>query len=121
MPERIEILEDEGVVKIISTGKIEAKDMESSRLMASEICKNSNISKILVDATGHTDRFSLFEAYFHAQALSKDRYLKIAKHAIVYSKINNNDFEFLETTASNRSIMLKIFPTEAEAMLWLNE
>ena len=84
-------------------------------------CQQRGLTKILVDATGQTNRMSVMAAYDHASILAKDVYLKRAKHAIISPEHPENSLVFLETAAINRGASVRLFPTREHALSWLIE
>ena len=54
MPETVEILEDLGVIKVESYGKVTAADLKQSMIKVNEINKDRGFYKVFVDATRET-------------------------------------------------------------------
>ena len=121
MPEKVEVLEDLGIILITSFGVVTDEDLGQSRKQVSTICRDRGLTKILVDATGLTSAIPIIDAFEHAAILSKDDIFKKAKHAIVASEPVQRGLQFIETAAFNRGAKLRVFTSREEALDWLKD
>jgi hypothetical protein len=119
MSETVEVMEDLGIIKITSLGKITENDLHNSRMLVREICRQRGLNKILVDATGQTNSLPTMAAFVHARILAEDDFFRKAKHAIIVSEQTNKDLHFLETAAYNRGGRVRLFSNREKALSWL--
>ena len=119
MSETVEVIEGLGIINITSVGQITENDLRHSRMSVREICRQSGITKILVDASGQTNRLPIMMAFNHATMLAEDEIFRKAKHAIIASENNNRELHFLETAAFNRGVNVRLFATRENALSWL--
>ncbi len=84
-----------------------------------DICRKKNINSILAiwDIPGHLSATTAFNIVEYSKKFNWDRHFKLA---VVYT--SNQRFTealFIETVASNRGYVVKMFENEQEAKSWL--
>ena len=119
MSETVEVMEDLEIIKVTSVGQITENDLQKSRMLIREICRQRGFNKILVDATRLTNRLPTMVAYDHAAMLTSDDILSRAKYAIIASEHTDKNLYFFETAAINRGARVSIFSSGEKALSWL--
>jgi len=118
---RINILEDYGIVEIVSTGEWSLAEMEKERQHIARILKQKGFSKVLVDDRAVTAMPPFEEIYqFGAGFWGADLPPNIKVARIVKREMMANS-KFLENVAVNRGTNVKTFEDMDTARQWLIE
>jgi ethanolamine utilization protein EutP (predicted NTPase) len=116
MPDRIEVNEDVGIIKVESYGVVSKEDIANSITKIRQILNEKGINKILVDTTkqetmpstyGIFDLFSTFPREFRLALLTQQ------------SQATAEDISFVETVGVNHGVQVKIFHEEEQALQWM--
>ena len=119
MPERLEVLKDEGIIQVISTGNISGLDLKVSRDGLVSMNKLHSYNKLFIDATGVV-KVDTLDAFEHGESLSRNEALRRYKYAVLVSNNSLKYIHFIETVCCNRGAKMKLFTEKEEAISWLN-
>jgi len=98
MPEMVSINKRLSMIQIDSTGFVDKNDLYSSLQSVLEIVEQTELKKVLVDATKQTNLPSIGDLYeFGTELLTQAR---ILKHALVVSQLPHEELNFVETVLS---------------------
>lgn len=123
----IEIMQEAGFIRVMTTGKwIKEKDDGLVREIMETIAR-TGVRKVLLDMRELHFDFPLFTIFQRAQDLRDQRMeysLLSLKVALVYPPENEkmkDDFSFFETAAQNRGLPYRVFEQVEEALEWLKK
>ena len=119
MPERLEVLEGEGIIQVISTGNISGLDLKVSRDGLVSLKNLNSYDKVFIDATGVV-KVDTLDAFEHGECLCSNEALRRYKYAVLVSNNSLKDIHFIETVCCNRGAKMKLFTEKEEAISWLN-
>ena len=108
-----------GILEVTySTDPVTDADLVEQRRLVAEAISQSNISKVLLDATSLTGFPSILTSLEHNKAVVANDQLRKAKFAVVCSSLGQDEHS-LETTGFNRGVNMKCFTSGAEGLAWL--
>ena len=117
----INILEDRGIIEVVTTGDLMLAEMEQERSKAGKIAKETGILRILVDDRGVTSVPSSVELYqFGATFWQSDLPPNVVVAHVVSPDVIT-EMEFLENVAVNRGTLVKTFIDIDKAFEWLEQ
>jgi len=120
MPYDIQVLKDEGIIKVTHTGDVDMTELDRARKDAAELSKARRINKILVDNSKVTSTFRMTEHFVfnasHIKALPGS-----IKIGIVFSEETFDYNKYVEDVAGSTGTNLKVFVDERKAKEWLSE
>lgn len=114
MPETVELLENEDIILVTSTGKVTIEEWNRSLARMLEINENSGTNCVLVDVRGQLSGPDIYEIFNFGKRLP--RQLKIA---VIASKSTLRNQKFFETVGLNRGKRVQIFRDYDESIKWL--
>lgn len=121
MPESVTILEELGVVEVVSVGDISREQMGRSLAQVVEHRLFRELRRVLVDVREASSLPSPMPLFDFANAVASQRVLQDVRFAIVRQPTSHEDLDFLETAAHNRGVQMRVFETREHALDWLLE
>ena len=118
MPEEISVDRENKVVVVRSWGHVSKQDVGSSTDRVCEICGETGINKVLIDAREQHSYLKTVETYEHGKYVEENAISRRIKWAIVPSGRTLGALRFLETTALNRGLNFKVVDSMEQAMTW---
>ncbi len=91
-----------------------------SQADANELAARHDLDRFLVDVRGMPKLISSLEDVVVAKELPQTGLSLLSRIAVLRSP-NDNQHDFIETTAQNRGIILRVFKDEDAAIAWLSE
>jgi len=114
--------ENDGVAKVVMSGKATHEEHLAARDEASRICKEKNCSKLMVDLSNlDTEYSSTMDCFsFGTSFADKLPYVQIA-YVLPKENKSASDVWFTTTVQKNRGVNCKEFKNIEEAGKWLLE
>ncbi len=116
MPETVEFLKEEGMIKVESFGKVNIQDWNASLEKVNEIGERENCRIVLVDVSKQESRPDTLEVFQFGEEMTRD-----FRFAVVTSTGVSEEHKFLETVAVNRGKYVRLFDEYEKAINWLGE
>ena len=113
MPHRIERFKDAKYIKLSLIGELTRADHETARSEAARVLTECGWDKLLIEA-----KMSILDNF----EFTRDHKLHFPEDlqtAIIYPQDKTKSFKFIENTAQNRGMKLKLFTDESLALDWL--
>ena len=116
----IDILEEWGIIEVVSRGDLLLYEMEEERRKVGELRKKDGYYKILVDDRAITSLPSSVELYQFGSTFWQRGIADIIVAHVVHDKAVT-EMAFLEDVAVNRGTTIKTFTDYNQAINWLKE
>jgi len=113
------VLEEQGVIEVVSEGVITREQMGQSLAQVVELRLFRELRRVLVNALQATSMPSMMPMYDFAAAVASQRVLQDVRFAIIRHRRSAEDLDFFETAAGNRGVQVRVFDTREEALGWL--
>jgi len=111
---------EEGILVVTLTGEMtDAENCEARRACA-ELCRQQDVSRMLIDLRGAVIRSSLLDTYLFVTSLAEG-FPPDTLYAVLFSPETHDPdrARFSEDVAAKRGIRVKMFTREDEAREWL--
>lgn len=119
MPEEVYIDKNAGVITIRSWGRVSEQEIYNSKETVKNLSEESGLNRLLVDARERTGYPGVGALYHFVGSIASNALLRQVRSAIVISEESTDESEFIENTAYNRGVNIKLFQTKEEAINWL--
>jgi len=91
-----------------------------SQADANELAAQHNLKRFLVDVRNISTQTGTLGDFIVAKKLPETG-LPLSSQIAILASPNDNQHDFIETTAQNRGIILRVFKEEDAAVAWLSE
>jgi hypothetical protein len=99
-------------------GTVTPQELAEQRSRVADAVSQSNIRKVLIDATALVRVPSILTALEHNQRVAKNKELRNTVFAVICSSLGQDERD-LETTGLNRGVHMKCFTSREKALSWL--
>jgi len=111
--------DETGILEVTYSPEIVTpRDLAQQRNMVADAVSQSNIRKVLLDASSLPRFPSILTALKHNESVAADEELRKTKFAVICSSLGQDELS-LETTGVNRGVHLKCFTSREDALRWL--
>lgn len=120
MPDTVSLREDLRIIEVKSVGETTNEEMLQTRKILTQICQETNISGIIIDARESNSIPSIFAVLdFGANLFRYDSIPRTTRFAIVSPKNKRADCEFYTTVCKKRGLVVEVLDSVGEAEGWL--
>jgi len=116
MPETVEFLKKEEIIKVESFGKVIIQDFNASLEKVYEIGEREKCGNVLVDASKQEATPGISDLFEFGGKLPGD-----FRFAVITTTNVLRDHKFLETVGKNRGKLIQLFDTYDKAINWLRK
>ncbi|UCG51509.1 MAG: hypothetical protein JSW58_15195 [Candidatus Latescibacterota bacterium] len=122
MPYEIRVIDDEEIVSVRLSGRVEVAEHVDARRDTLRLCEEKETIKILVDLVDLTSSMATFEAYDFGSTFGTDGATVPIIMAVVLPRDPRvrKDVQFIITVARNRGSQVDEFDDEDKAREWLH-
>ena len=121
MPFKIEVMDEEGVVKLKFSGASDSGEHIQARERAIQLCREREFVKVLVDMTEQESFMSgtTVELYEFGEGFANELFSKDTRIAVVNESGPKRDLHFVVDVARKTGVTMQLFNDTSEALKWL--
>lgn len=119
MPVNIKMIRPKDFIKTTVTGVLDFAVSKQALLEIASQIERPGEYEILVDTREAEPALSIIDIYQLGEALAAHASLRRSKIAVLKSKKDSQQAEFLETVTVNRGVRAQVFTDIKEAVTWL--